>query len=824
MHQLTVVVALAASLAHAQRFESAPSWQEAEAPALSRHVQLTFADDFAKAGEAYFSPDEQWIIFQAVPADEAGTARNPDYAMFVAKLERDDRDEITGIAEPIRLSEKGSANTCGWFHPTEPGVVLFGSTTTPPLSDDKAGYQREQSDYRWVFHRETEIVGGAVRAIIEDTVHEPIARAAALTRPDLDTFTPLFERDGYAAECSWSPDGRFILYTWVDPATADGDIWLYDVVSREHTPIVTEPGYDGGPFFSPDGRFITYRSDRVGNDLLQIFVAELALDPSGKPTGIEAEYQLTTGEDVNWAPYWTTDSRGLIYTSSRESHFNYELFAVPFDPESPSTRHEPVRVSHADGFDGLAVVSPSGRHLMWTAQRGADTANRGGPTSQLWIARIGSTSDLRGERGASIDPIDGPVASALSRLDADVQTFHTHLTVLASPDLGGRLPGTPGARRAADYLIRHLERFGLEPAFDGSFEQDFEMRPTIGHRGRTSRPAEGAAVEVTTVRNIGAVLPGAGALADEYLVLGAHRDHLGHGLFGSRRGRGQLHPGADDNASGTAGLLLLAEQLAKAYRDDGTDRRSIMFVFFDAEESGLNGARHFVRHPVVPLAQIELMLNFDMIGRIREGRLSLAGTPSGEGMRAWIEALAAESPLDVRLPEGLSGRSDHAPFYEQDIPVLFFTNNEVHDDYHTADDTPDKINRVAATEAVRLAERIVDRVAHDPADLVYAGTGRIERTAGSMGGVKVRFGIMPGNYNDAKPGILVQDVMSDTSAEDGGVRAGDRLMTWNGKPMTDMMAWMGYLGEHEPGDVVKVGVDRDGETVELDITLKARRQ
>lgn len=389
-----ISLALTAGLAPATAAQDAPAWSALEAHALTDHIQLTFAEDFAKAGEAYFSPDERWIIFQAVPTAEATATYSPHYAMYVAKLIRDASGRVTAIEEPIRLSAPGSANTCGWFHPTVPGLVLFGSTQRPPAADEQAGYQRESSDYRWVFHRETEIVSGAVRAIIEDSVHEPYARTTALARPDLDTFNPIFERDGYAAECTWSPDGRSILYTWVDPATGDGDLWIYDVLTQEQTPIVTKPGYDGGPFFSPDGRFITYRSDRVGNDLLQIFVAELDFNAEGRPAGIVAEHQLTDDTHVNWAPYWTPDGRGLIYTSSRQSHFNYELYTIPFDPANPARRHEPVRLTHAEGFDGLAVVSPSGRDLLWTAQRGGDTANRGRPTSQLWIARITDANAL----------------------------------------------------------------------------------------------------------------------------------------------------------------------------------------------------------------------------------------------------------------------------------------------------------------------------------------------------------------------------------------------------------------------------------------------
>ncbi|MFW5653781.1 MAG: TolB family protein [Planctomycetota bacterium] len=389
---------------------------------LTSVVKLTNRDQFSRAGEAYFSPDSEWIIFQAVPSEEE-TGGQPKYAMFVAKIIRDPAaGSITGIEEPIRISPPGSANTCGWFHPNLPGVVLFGSTIVEPESEVDAGYSRENSRYTWDFPREMEVVTRTIPAIVEDSVRNPELKSKLLARPDVDRPVPMWERDGYDAEGSWSPCGRFVLHSSVDPKTKDADIFVYDIAGDRRIPLVVAPGYDGGPFFSADGKWICYRSDREGNDLLQLFISELDFDHRGVPKGIKREIQLTDNRHVNWAPYWHPSGEYLVYASSEVSHRNYEVFAIPAVTENmPGTSHShadtahahdghvhehehehehhashisvvvdrpTIRVTHAAGFDGLPVFNPDGSLLMWTGQRLVDDPTTGSRSSQLYIAEV----------------------------------------------------------------------------------------------------------------------------------------------------------------------------------------------------------------------------------------------------------------------------------------------------------------------------------------------------------------------------------------------------------------------------------------------------
>jgi aminopeptidase YwaD len=338
--------------------------------------------------------------------------------------------------------------------------------------------------------------------------------------------------------------------------------------------------------------------------------------------------------------------------------------------------------------------------------------------------------------------------------------------------------------------------------------------------------------------NVGGLLPGRGELAGELLVMGAHLDHLGMGNFGSRSGAGELHPGADDNASGSAAIIMLAEKLAADYADlpEGVPARSVLFLCFSAEESGLNGARHYVDNPIVPLDQHALMVNFDMIGRIKDKRLSVSGTNTADGFSDWLAPYFDASALEIVQPANMSGASDHSAFYSREIPVLFGIIADFHDDYHTPRDVSWKINRVDAVHTVDLFHEIGLAAATRPEPFVYKeplatrAANALASVATGQGGpempdfaaIKVRFGIAPGSLGPDETGVLVSSVSEGTSASEAGIRVGDRLTTWNGEEIPGVLDWMASLAGHDPGDKVQVGVRRDDELLTLWVTLKAR--
>jgi Zn-dependent M28 family amino/carboxypeptidase len=321
--------------------------------------------------------------------------------------------------------------------------------------------------------------------------------------------------------------------------------------------------------------------------------------------------------------------------------------------------------------------------------------------------------------------------------------------------------------------------------------------------------------------NVGGVLPGRGALADQYIVVGAHLDHLGMGYFGSRSGSsGTLHPGADDNASGSAGVIMLADRLKQAYdaMATDTDARTILFTCFSAEESGLNGSRFFVKNPPVPLEQISLMINFDMIGRIVNKRLSVSGTKSAEGMAEWLQPILDRSPLEVITNREMRGGSDHLSFIQSKIPYLFGIIADFHDDYHTPRDVSSLINRVDAVHTIDLFEEILVAAATRSESFEFKEAVRGGGTASAVRS-RVRVGVRVGTTPDGAKGVLVESVVDDSAAAKAGIEDGDLLVKWGDKEIESYLAWRKMLGEHKPGDVVSVVVKRKGKEKALKVTL-----
>ena len=317
---------------------------------LSDVVQLTTG--FTRAGEAYFSPDMKWIIFQA----------NTPYQMYVAELKWQG-DRIVGLNTPVRISPDNSHNTCGYFSPDGKSII-FGSTAGKEKPDEPTGgYQRQGRSYQWAFPTGMEVF----RA--DDW------KAAIAANPVNLAKQPITNNDVYDAEGSYSPDGKWICYTSGAGPTAD--IYVMRPDGKDRVQITKEKGYDGGPFFSPDGKRLVYRSDRAGNDLLQVFVADLALDEKGNITGLKSERQLTNDTFVNWGPYWHPGGKHIIYASSAQGHMNYELYLM-----NAADGSDKQRVTFTDGADVLPVFSPDGKWLLWTSKRTADN------TSQVFAARF----------------------------------------------------------------------------------------------------------------------------------------------------------------------------------------------------------------------------------------------------------------------------------------------------------------------------------------------------------------------------------------------------------------------------------------------------
>ncbi|HYF13609.1 MAG TPA: M28 family peptidase [Phycisphaerales bacterium] len=340
--------------------------------------------------------------------------------------------------------------------------------------------------------------------------------------------------------------------------------------------------------------------------------------------------------------------------------------------------------------------------------------------------------------------------------------------------------------------------------------------------------------------NVAGVLPGRGDLAGQYIVVGAHYDHVGYGYFGSRsgsEGKGRVHPGADDNASGTSGLLLASSRVTDALSalPDDMPRRSVIFMGFSAEESGLNGSRHYVDNPIADLKQHALMLNMDMIGRLRDGKLELGGVGTGEGLQDFLQPYIESSGMLVAQKLSGLGPSDHQSFASQGVPALFFFTG-MHPEYHTPADFPNTINVEGGVAVADLVARItIDAATHPKGFPFTSPTGK---AAGAKDDAahgdssesvqpvrsRVRFGIMPGDYSGDVEGVAVGEVYPNLPAAKAGLQSGDIITEWNGKKVKSVDDWMPMLGEHKPGDKVTIKYTRKGEEFTTETTLAGRRQ
>lgn len=333
-----------------------------------------------------------------------------------------------------------------------------------------------------------------------------------------------------------------------------------------------------------------------------------------------------------------------------------------------------------------------------------------------------------------------------------------------------------------------------------------------------------------TVHNIAGVLPGAGKLKDEYIVIGGHYDHLGFGDMGSlaRDGLRQIHHGADDNASGTAGVIISAVALAQAAKasDAPQDRRTILFALFTGEERGLLGSAYMLRKPEemgIKLEQIDFMLNMDMTGRMNGNKLIASGSGSGEQFEAIMAQAAKPLNLHVASSSGMGiGGSDHQSFHAKSIPAVhFFTG--IHPDYHKPSDTADKINVEGGVKSAHLVTSIVMSQWGASERIKFQAVRMAHPAAGGPRGGGAYLGIVP-NYAsmDATDGCLIDGTSNGSPAAAAGLKPDDKITSWNGKAVKNLQDLTNMLRDSKAGDEITVGLQRSGKPVEIKIKLGTR--
>lgn len=400
---------------------------------------------------------------------------------------------------------------------------------------------------------------------------------------------------------------------------------------------------------------------------------------------------------------------------------------------------------------------------------------------------------------------------SLGQPAADSTRMLADIAYLASDQLEGRLTGTPGNDSAAAYIARRYKALKLVAPFPGYIQKFVARSAAAAHAGDTAgKPTQ----------NVVAIIEGSDpALKNEYIVIGAHYDHLGRSTISALDpdARDAIRNGADDNASGTAAVL----ELARIFSIE-RPRRSILFAHFSGEEQGLLGSQYFVDNPPVPLAQVKAMLNFDMVGRMKSNEVMVFGTATASELPSLIDsANISGGALEVRGSGDGFGSSDHSSFYAKGIPVVhFFT--DLHADYHRASDDVEKINLGGQARIVDFAYRLADLIEERAAPLTYVRSTAPSRAVGSGQGSQTYLGSIPDMAASETPGLRLTGVRAGSPADSGGLKAGDIIVEFAGKAVTDLYSYSEALYAQKPGDTVRIVYLRDRKRSETTVTLGKR--
>ncbi len=454
-------------------------------------------------------------------------------------------------------------------------------------------------------------------------------------------------------------------------------------------------------------------------------------------------------------------------------------------------------ISWPPHYDDYAGIDVTGKVVL--ALRGTPNQSKGFSTKAALVEKV-LTAKAK-----------GAVALLLVNSESSDDRLRSFQSDAVIEHLG--LPVFHVTRRVADKLLSPARLEDLQAAID----KDFSNHSVV----LTSRVVGEADIVRRSrgIANVAGELPGSDAhLKDQTIIFGAHYDHLGLGGRDSLAPDqfGQIHHGADDNASGTAGVIELACALRNV-----PHRRTLVFLAFSGEELGLFGSAAYVKSPLVPLEKTEAMLNMDMIGRVKDHKLFIGDVGTAAEFQSILEEEAKDSNLKIEYSKTGTDSSDHLSFALKQVPSLFFFSG-LHADYHKPSDTWDKIDAQSAAEVLRLVERValhLDKLADAPKFVKVQEPPR--PVGGGGGGYGPWFGSIP-DMGDSENGVKFADVRAGSPAEKAGLKAGDVMVAWNGRAIKNLYDFTHELQDSKVGDKVTVTVMRGGAKVTAEVTLMAR--
>ncbi|HVF60977.1 MAG TPA: M28 family peptidase [Thermoanaerobaculia bacterium] len=823
---------------------------------------------------AYFNADGSRVLYSSThllagdacpaPPDRAQGYVWPVYESYEILLARPDG------SEPVRLTENAAydaeSTVCA-----KDGSIVFTSTRDGDLE-----LYRMDADGKNV-RRLTEAPGYDGGAFFSPDCSRIVWRASrprdgaelddyrrllaqGLVRPGkLELWTA--EADGSEARQitylgaasfapSFFPSGERVIFSSNagDAGGREFDLWAVNLDGSGLERITWTPGFDGFPMFSPDGTRLAFASNRNQGapGETNVFVAQWVEPPQTAAASAEAVAAAPAdrfASDVRWLAADAREGRGIGTRGLAEAAdwLAARFAALGLEPAGDEGgffhRFEvPVEVAVGEGsgvtLDGTALARADFQPLSFSAAGAAAapvvTAGYGITAAELGVDDYAGV-EARGKVVVvrRFTPESGPLAAdEAQRRYGDLRykawNAREHgAAALLVVDLP--VPVEPGAEPPAEAPLPELRVEGFGSEGDAGLPVVFLSR-AAGARLFTGEHT--ARLEVELARrtepavNVVGVLRGRERAAP--VLVGAHYDHLGLGGPGSLEPEAkEPHNGADDNASGTAGLLEIARLLAGRRGELGRD---VWFVAFSGEERGVLGSTAFVRRPPAGLAPDALvaMLNLDMVGRLRGDKLTILGGESADEWPALVPPVCEKAGLACSLSGDGYGPSDHTPFYAAGVPILhFFTGT--HPDYHRPSDDAERVNAAGGARVAAVVADVAAELSRRPAALTYRATPS-PPPQGDVRSYGASLGTVPDYAGDGRPGVLLAGVRPGSPAETGGLRRGDLLVELRGSPIQTIHDLMFVLRAAKPGEKATAVVERDGKRLSLEVVFGEGRR
>lgn len=400
------------------------------------------------------------------------------------------------------------------------------------------------------------------------------------------------------------------------------------------------------------------------------------------------------------------------------------------------------------------------------------------------------------------------LTSSISYAQTDVNRIKKDIQYLSSDKLKGRFPGTKQELQAATYIIKTFSKLGLEPKGDKGYLQAFPFKTSKNpHATDDQMESKGYAHNVIGFLNNDAKYT---------IVIGAHYDHLGLGLGGNSldaNPENKIHNGADDNASGTAGVM----ELARYFSNNGLkEKHNFLFICFSAEEEGLLGSKYFTNNPSIALNDITYMINMDMVGRLNDSTKKIIISGVGTSP-SWGPSLLKQSNNIIKYKADSTGMgpSDHSSFYLKNIPALHFYTG-THTDYHKPSDDAHKINN----EGVSLVLNFIIDIVNDleTEEKLSFSTTKQNNNASTSTSFKVTLGVIP-DYAFDGSGLRLDGVSEGKAAQKAGLKQGDIIIMMNDLKIENIQDYMKGLSKFEKGQTIQIKIQREGKELTLPATF-----